>query len=243
MKPLRLLLVDDEKPARRRLRALLADQAGVEVVGEAESAAEAARQCAELHPDVLLLDVQMPRGDGFSLLPLLTPPLPRVIFVTAHDEYAVRAFEVNAVDYLLKPVSAERLQAALARLERPTPPAPRSALAKEDRVLLSGGTVLRFVAVHEICAVEADGNYGRVRLPEGKSVFVSRPLGEWESLLPAPPFVRVERSLLVNVERVRALRVEHRGAGWLQVGEAGEPLPLGRAALARLRPLLREGLR
>src|SRR5512140_1560367 len=124
---LKALLVDDEPPARDLLRRLLAAHAAtVRVVGEARSVADAAEKCARLRPDLVFLDVQMPREDGFALLPRLTPPLPAVIFVTAYDTFAVRAFDANAADYLLKPVTPARLARALARITTPAADAPGS---------------------------------------------------------------------------------------------------------------------
>ena len=118
MKPLiRVALVDDEPPARERLATLLADHPRVRIIGEAGDVPEAARLCAELRPDLIFLDIQMQRASGFELLPLLTTN-PSIIFVTAFDRFAVRAFEVNALDYLLKPVHPDRLAMALERIQR-----------------------------------------------------------------------------------------------------------------------------
>ena len=143
---MKVLLVDDERLARNELRRLLAAHADLEIVGEAVDAEDAWAKVAALQPDLLLLDVQMPGADGFSLLEQLEPPLPLVIFTTAYDEFAVKAFEFSALDYLLKPVDPHRLDAALEKLRGrggPPPGAPGAGgsgrLTMEDKVFVREG--------------------------------------------------------------------------------------------------------
>jgi two-component system LytT family response regulator len=251
MKPARLraLLIDDEPPAREMLRALLAVHAArVEIVGEARSVAEAATLCARLRPDLLFLDIHLPREDGFALLPRLASPPPAIIFVTAHDAFAVRAFEVNALDYLLKPVAPARLAAALDRVGAQTVPPPViapaapsvPALAPTDTVLLRSDHLLRAAPVASITHVEAEENYTRVHLADAPPMLVRRPLAEWEKLLPAALFVRVERSLLVNLRAVRALDARSRDEARLHLAglDPARPLLLARRASLRLRQAL-----
>ncbi len=242
---LRAILVDDEPPARELLRALLAAHAErVEIVGEARSAAQAAELCARLRPDLVFLDIHMPREDGFALLPRLPAPLPAIIFVTAHDAFAVRAFEVNALDYLLKPVAPARLAAALARLAPPTaPPVPSTAsapLAASDTVLLRADTQLRAAPVASLTHIEAEENYTRVHLADAPPMLIRRALAEWETLLPADLFVRIDRSLLVNLHAVRALDTRSRDEALLHLAgrDPAKPLVLARRASLRLRQAL-----
>ncbi|MET0261947.1 MAG: LytTR family DNA-binding domain-containing protein [Rariglobus sp.] len=246
-KPLRVLLVDDERLARKYLRQLLGEHPGVSVVGEADSVATAAELARQLSPDVIFLDVQMPPASGFDLLPLLDPA-PAIVFVTAHDEFAVRAFAASAADYVLKPVTAERLGLALdhARRNHRAPVATETksssasaVLGLDDTLILRDSGRLRRVRLRDIAALAGEGSYTRVYLAAERSMLVLRRMDAWETLLPAPPFVRAERSLIVNLERVEGLDVRSRDEGTLKLEAEGSPtLELGRVALARLRAVL-----
>ncbi len=242
MKPsLRTLLVDDERLAREGLRALLGDHPEVAVVGEAANINQAAELARRELPDLVFLDVQLRPRLGFDLLPLLPSPAPAVVFITAHDAFAVRAFEVSAVDYLLKPVSPERLAAALARVRlgrHSAPPFSGPPLASDETLILHSGDRIRRVALPEIAAVTADGHYTRVYLASESPMFVQRGIASWAAQLPAPGFLRVDRSLIVNLSRVRALDVRSRDVARLTLAAVGAPLDLGRAATARLRSAL-----
>jgi two-component system LytT family response regulator len=236
---LRALIVDDEKPARRILRELLTAHPNVKVVGEANSASAAVSLYMDLRPDVIFLDIQMPTGDGFSILPKLQP-LPSIVFVTAYDEYAVRAFEVNAVDYLMKPIRAERLAQALQRIIHLPKPAQSKPLTQDDRIFLRSDSELRVVFVAEISGIEAEGNYSRVHTVDGSSMFIRRSLSEWESLLPKPLFVRTDRSLVLNLNAVQKLVVESRDEIVVEVKGFSVPIFMNRRASSRLRQALRE---
>jgi two-component system LytT family response regulator len=271
MTPLRALLVDDERRARKYLRQLLAEHAGVTVAGEAGSVTEGAALAAKLRPDVIFLDVQMPPDSGFDLLPLLSPA-PAVVFVTAHDRFAVRAFAASAADYLLKPVTAERLALALHHVRhgrvgsgdsRPAAPAAPSFVASstaedekspvpaavptptpsplglDDALILRDAGRLRRVHVGDIAAVVAEGSYARVYLAADRPMLTPRGMTAWAGLLPAPPFLRADRSLLVNLARVAGLDIRSRDDGQLTLEAAGAPsLALRRVALAQLRAAL-----
>ncbi len=248
--PLRALLVDDERLARKYLRQLLAEHAGVTVVGEAASVAEAATLAAELRPEVIFLDVQMPPASGFDLLPLLSPA-PAVVFVTAHDQFAVRAFTASAADYLLKPVAPERLALALhhvrhgrgapatAPAERATPPAPTQSLGLDDTLILRDGGRLCRVRVGDIAAIVAEGSYTHVHLAAERTMFLPRSMSTWAPQLPTPPFLRADRSLFVNLSRIARLDVRSRDEGQLTLAAAGAPtLVLRRVALTQVRAAL-----
>ena len=230
----RALLVDDEAPARARLRTLLAAHPEVEIVGEANSVAEAARQCARLRPNLLFLDIQMPREDGFALLPRLDE-VPATIFVTAYDRFAVRAFEVNATDYLLKPVHPDRLALALRRLALPRAEPELTPLRMDDTVFLRSDRGLRIVPVEEITHIEAEENYTLVHLADGSSMLIRRGISNWEESLPPERFVRVHRSLIVNHGAVRSLVAESRDSTRLEIVGRPNPLILARRASLRLR--------
>ncbi|HVU24504.1 MAG TPA: LytTR family DNA-binding domain-containing protein [Opitutus sp.] len=238
---LRTLIVDDERLARKRLRSLLTAHPEIAVIGEAATVREAAAVAALEHPALVLLDVQMPPDTGFDLLPLLPSPPPAIVFTTAHDVFAVRAFEVSAVDYLLKPVSPERLAAALERVRlgrHSAPPFAGPPLASDETLILQSGDRVRRVALTEIAAVAADGHYSRVYLANEPAMFVQRGINSWAAQLPEPGFLRVDRSLIVNLARVRALDVQSRDAAALTLAAVGGPLALGRSATSRLRAAL-----
>lgn len=238
---LRVLLVDDERLARKYLRELLGEHEGVCVVGEADGVADAAELARQLAPDVIFLDVQMPPASGFDLLPLLDPA-PAIVFVTAHDDYAVRAFAASASDYLLKPVTPERLGLALQHVRRDQRARAveggvvSSALGLDDSLVLRDGGRLLRVRVREVAALVAEGSYTRVHFSSERSMLVLRRMADWETLLPAPPFLRAERSLIVNLKRVAGLDIRSRDDGMLRLEADGSPsLVLGRVAISRLR--------
>ena len=239
---LRALVVDDERLARKRLRDLLARHPEIEVVGEADGL-ESAREAAEtLRPDLLFLDVELSPGSGFELLPLLSFRL-TTIFVTAYETFAVRAFEVTAFDYLLKPVEPERLARTIERLLADREGA-EQARAKdrpsrvEDQVVLKDAGTVRIVELAKIAAIRAEGAYSRVLLREAPAMTVLRGISEWERLLPAEDFVRIDRSLIVRPALVRGIEAVSRDEAWVTLEGLASRLEVGRAASLRLRRLV-----
>jgi len=208
---LRVLIVDDARLARRELRTLLAAIPWVECVGEADDVPAARDAILREQPDLVLLDVQMPSGEGFEVLDGLET-VPMVVFVTAYDQYAVRAFEANALDYLVKPVEADRLRAALergrARLPAPAAPAAthgaRDLLGADDQVFLRDGERCWFVALGEIRKIVVDGNHARLWFRDQNAV-LARSLSTLEARLSPALFFRANRSTLVNLRRVRSI--------------------------------------
>lgn len=234
----RALIIDDENHARADLRAMLAAHPSVAVVGEASTVPVAQALLGTSAYDLVFLDIQLFGGTGFDLVPFVRPGA-RIVFVTAFDQHALRAFEVNALDYLLKPVKAERLAAAITRATRTTdstPPMPVG-LRRDDRVHLNDGQRARFVGVSEISCIEAQENYTLVRLVDGTQVLVRRMLKSWEEALPNPPFCRVHRTTLANLERVLAY---DRSGRALELRLAGivEPIGVSRPAAATVREQL-----
>jgi two-component system LytT family response regulator len=209
---MKALLIDDERLARNELRRLLAVFPEVTIVGEAAHAAQARQQLAALSPDLLFLDVQMPGESGFELLASLEPPVPQVIFTTAYDEFAVKAFEFNALDYLLKPVDPVRLAAAIDKLRAVAPggdPAhgraaaaePRdkpARLAAEDKVFVREGDRCWFVEVRQIRLLESEGNYTRVHFGDAQPQLF-RSLNAMEGRLDQKFFFRANRRQIVNL--------------------------------------------
>lgn len=208
---MKALLIDDERLARNELRRLLAAHPDIEIVGEAVDVEDAAQKVAELRPALLFLDVQMPGADGFSLLERLESPLPAVIFTTAYDEFAVKAFEFNALDYLLKPVDPNRLVAALERLRgraadagAPAAPAPTSRLSLEDKVFVREGDRCWFVPVKNIRLLESEGNYTRLYFDEHKPQLF-RSLTAMEERLDPKHFFRANRKQVINLTWVEGI--------------------------------------
>lgn len=198
MSRLRVLLVDDERLARAELRRLLQAHSSVEIVGEAASALEAMAQIAALQPDLLLLDVQMPGGSGFDLLAALDHA-PEVIFCTAYDQYALQAFEVSALDYLQKPVQAQRLATALARAGVRVQALPASAARK---IFIKDGERCWFVALADIMLFSSEGNYARVHFGSQQPL-MPRSLNQLEERLDPAQFLRANRRQIVNLAHVK----------------------------------------
>ena len=208
---MKALLIDDERLARNELRRMLAAHPDVEIVGEAIDVEDALEKIAVLKPELLFLDIQMPGADGFSLLERLEPPLPAVIFTTAYDEFAVKAFEFSALDYLLKPVDPNRLVAALEKLRshRNTPPPegsvpPQHRLTLEDKVFVRESDRCWFVAVKNIRLLESEGNYTRVHFDDCKPQLF-RSLTAMEERLDPRHFFRANRKQVINLAWVDAI--------------------------------------
>lgn len=237
MKTRRTLIVDDEAPAREALRELLAAHPGIEIIGEAASAAEALSLHRKFQPDLLFLDVQMPKKDGFSLLPDLRP-VPDIIFTTAYDCFAVKAFEVNAVDFLVKPIRPDRLALALSRLSSPQH-RKVGRFAEDGHVILYSDLEARVVIATEITHIEAEGNYSRVHIANKGSMFVRRSMGEWQEQLPASVFARLGRSNILNLRAVRETSSLPNYCTQVLFEGSPAPLELGLFASRRLRKAIR----
>jgi two-component system LytT family response regulator len=221
----RALIVDDERLARAELRRLLAAHPDIEIVGEAAHAEEARDRIAQLAPDLLLLDIEMPGANAFDLLASLDAA-PAVIFTTAFDAHAVRAFEVSALDYLLKPIDPARLAAALERALEAFRPA-----ASIDRVFVRDGDRCWFVRLSDVPVIESEGNYARLDVP-GQPL-LPRSLSYLEARL-QPAFFRASRRHLVNlklVDRVEAVP----GGGLVLILPGGKEIEMSRRAAQRFR--------
>ncbi|HSY82575.1 MAG TPA: response regulator [Gemmatimonadaceae bacterium] len=203
---MRVLIVDDEEPARRKIRRLLSGETDVEIVGEAATGTEAIEAIRRLTPDLVFLDVQIPPPNGFGIIDALgRDNAPDVIFVTAFDEHALRAFEVRALDYLLKPVTPARLREALdrarERLEQSAAPARPRPLA---RILVRDDTKAFLLALDRVDRIEADGNYVRLH-SNGRSFTVRMAIGALAGRLDADQFLRISRSAIVRLDAIKEL--------------------------------------
>jgi two-component system, LytTR family, response regulator len=246
-KKLRALIVDDEELARHVIRELVGAHPEFEVVGECANGFEAVKAVAELKPDLMFLDVQMPKLTGFDVLELIGPEV-AVIFATAYDEFAMQAFEVHAVDYLLKPVGKERFVAALerakSRLGEKKPSATElSAAARPagqfaERLVVKDGTKVTLIPVPKLDYAEAQDDYVALA-SEGKKHLKQQTIASLEASLDPKLFVRIHRSYLVNLERV--VRIEPYGKeSRLAILSSGVRLPVSRTGYARLKALLDE---
>ncbi len=242
-KAIRAILVDDESLLRQHLRKRLERHPEIVVVGEADNVQSAAELVAATRPAIIFLDVQMPPDNGFELLRRfegMDPP-PAVVFVTAFDGYAQRAFDAHAVDYLTKPVHPDRLAQTVERLKRavaqpgagldanpfqvpdlvPEPP-----LEAADLVLLWDGSHLRFVEVGRIAAAQSEGDDTRIHAAGGKPVLTKSTLSHWEAKLPAGLFCRISRSLLINCQQIRQVSRLDREKTQVFFIDIDEPLTL-----------------
>jgi two-component system LytT family response regulator len=236
---LRAVIVDDEELARAFLRELLATHPEVEIVAECANGFEAVKTVAESAPDLLFLDVQMPKLDGFEVLELIDPG-PAVIFVTAYDQYAMRAFDAHAVDYLLKPFGAERFERALDRAKSrlgerrlPTEVADaRPPTERPQRLVVKDGTRVHVIPLDKLDYVQAQDDYVALH-SAGKSYLKQQPIASLEAILDPARFVRIHRSAIVNLERVA--RIEpYAKESRIAILHDGTRLPISRSGYARL---------
>jgi len=244
----RVVIVDDEELARRVIREMLASHSEIEVVAECANGFDAVRTVAELKPDLIFLDIQMPKLDGFEVLELIGSNF-AVIFATAYDEHALRAFEVHAVDYLLKPFRAERfneaLQRAKERIGKKMPSAVEELAATArgsgqyaERIVVKDGTRVQIIPVARLDYAEAQDDYIALA-SQGKKYLKQQTVSSLEASLDPKSFVRIHRSYLVNLERVTRLEPYGKDTHVVILSD-GARLPVSRAGHARLKELLGE---
>jgi two-component system, LytTR family, response regulator len=248
-KRIRAVIVDDEELARQVLREFLSSHREVEIAAECANGFEAVKAVAEQKPDLVFLDIQMPKLDGFEVLELIGPGA-AVVFVTAYDSYAIKAFEVHAVDYLLKPIGAERFEAALERAkqrlggklpQQTLPPTELAAAARPpsqylDRIPVRDGTRVFIIPVSKLDYAEAQDDYVALA-SEGKKHLKQQTISSLETALDPSRFLRIHRSYIVNLERVA--RVEpYSKDSHVAVLANGTQLPVSKAGYTRLRAFL-----
>jgi len=246
---MRVLIVDDEALARAFMREHLTGIADMEIVGEASNGFEAVKLVEELAPDLIFLDIQMPKLSGFEVLELLGERAPAAIFVTAYDEFALRAFDVHAVDYLLKPVDPERLTAAIARASerllarKPAPPIKEIAAAaqppdkKLERILIREEARVHVLPIDSIDYIEAQDDYLSFAVA-GKRHRKQQTMAELETQLDPARFVRIHRSFILNIDRLARLELYTKDS-WLAILADGKQLPVSRTGHARLKELIK----
>ncbi len=242
---MRALIIDDERLARQELKSLLSQYHEVEVVGECSNAESAIEKLAELKPDLIFLDIQMPGKNGFELLQELSP-VPEVVFVTAYDEYALRAFEVNALDYLLKPVQEARLAETIRKInarekrevreEHVAVLAPIGILHEEDQVFVKDGEKCWFVKLKDVRLFESEGNYVRIYFQTNRPLIL-RSLNYLDDRLDNKVFYRASRKHIINLRWIES--VENWFNGGLMVKlKGGEQVEISRRQASRLKEMM-----
>lgn len=240
------LVVDDEELSREYVRGLVLGDPRLQFVGEATDGREALDRIAELQPDLVFLDIQMPELDGFQVVSALANPIPAIVFVTAYDAFAIQAFEVDAIDYLLKPVRPDRFSASVQRVvaRRSAKPPVQAVVARMEeqrgpiaRLVASRGSKHYFVQVANIDWIEAEGNY--IRLVTGPTSHLIRDtMKGMEVKLPADRFVRVHRSAMVAIDRIATIEARENGDYSITMA-SGARIETGRAFSENVRRLLR----
>ena len=250
---IRTLIVDDEPLARSKIRTFLTGEEDFEVVGECGSGTEAISAIEHQAPDLVFLDIQMPELDGFSVIEAIgASEMPTTVFVTAFDQYAVKAFDFHAVDYLLKPFDRARFREALSQIRRQLERTDTSSLNRQlvtlledlkkaetyaERLAVKTSSGVSFLRTEEIHWVDAAGNYVRLNTQDGENHLLRETLSALEKRLDPKRFVRVHRSTIVNVERIREIRAQSHGEH-LIIMEQGQRLTLSRSYRDRVHDLI-----
>ncbi len=248
MKNIRVLIIEDETPARELIKYMLKDHPGIEVIGECADGFCGAREIKEKRPDLIFLDIQMPKLTGFELLEVLDEK-PEVIFTTAFDQYAIRAFELNAVDYLLKPYSKERFDSALAkavsRIGKETQEPDKveklvttvtEAEGYLTRIVFRKGAGIKIIPLNMITYLASEDDYVMIYYSEGKAL-KPKTMKYYEDHLPPSLFMRVHRSYIVNIEQITRLEPYSKD-NYVAVLKSGEKIPVSRSGYKMLREKL-----
>ncbi|HWQ82905.1 MAG TPA: LytTR family DNA-binding domain-containing protein [Ignavibacteria bacterium] len=234
-KILNAIVVDDERLARKDLISILKNFENVKVVGEAEDAVSARLLLEKLSPDIVFLDIQMPGESGLALVEEINPGT-RIVFVTAYDEYAVRAFEVNALDYLMKPVNLERLRKTLERImSDSSKPTETRKIKYEDTLFIQLNSQMKFVKVQDIISVESSGDYTELYLKNSAKGLTSKPMREWEERLPENYFVRIHRAAIVNLSYITKVEEWFKNSFKVFLMGKAEPLVISRRYAIKLK--------
>lgn len=237
---LKAMIIDDEPFVRKDLRHMLLAHEEIEVICEAGTIAAAKKQLSKNNLDVVFLDIQLRGGTGFDLVPFIDPSL-NIIFITAHDEYAIRAFDVNALDYILKPVTTDRLAQSIMRL---TPgmnvpkaePGQQRPFKPDDRVFIHSNSIQMFVVLEEITTITSiGGNYGVVHLKNGEKLTCRKTFKEWENLLPDSVFMRIHRATIINLECIERINYEKTGSCRVYLSGKKQPAAVSRRMVPRLK--------
>ena len=243
---MRTLIVDDERLARKELMSLLQKYPNIQILGECTNAEEAKTEIEKQHPDLVFLDIQMPGMDGFDLLEELDY-IPRVIFVSAYDEYALKAFEVNALDYVLKPIDPDRLEAALNKVDQPESAGESTDISRsqtentgrlyeDDQIFLKDGDKCWFVTLKDVRMFESEGNYVRVYFKDKKPLIL-KSLNNLEERLDNKLFFRCNRKYIVNLKWVENVETWFNGGLQLELKD-GSKVEVSRRQASKFKDLM-----
>lgn len=237
---IKTIIIDDERPARAELKKLLQDFAEIDIIGEAQNSKEAMEKITELEPDLIFLDIQMPGKNGFELLQELERT-PKVIFTTAYDEYALKAFEVNALDYLLKPVEGKRLSEAINKLKQniaaqKAQKEEKNLLTDQDQFFVKDGDKCWFVKLADVRLFESVGNYAKVYFDNYKPLIL-KSLNSLEERLDERYFFRVNRKHIVNLKWVEKIEPYFNGGLLLELRD-GEKIEVSRRQSVKFREMM-----
>jgi two-component system, LytTR family, response regulator len=238
---MKVLVVDDEAPARHNLKDLLKRFSTVDIVGEADSVGTAIAAIHSLKPDVIFLDIQFPGESGFDLFDKIDITA-EVVFVTAYDEYAVRAFKVNACDYLLKPVNPERLTLTMNRLQVDNG-SPRQAACKfsyDDKIFLKFNLKYYFLGINTIVKITSAEKYTEIITSGKQKGLVRKTLTDWEECLPETKFLRINRSVIINVDFVERVEKYNHSAYRVYLIGMNDPPPISRRNASKIRKKLNQ---
>lgn len=239
MTKIKAVIVDDERLARVNLRRLLEHHPEIEIVGEASSCKGTIEMINQYNPQLIFLDIQLSGETGFDLLEMIDNSI-KIIFVTAYDEYAIRAFEVNAIDYLLKPVNPERLKVAIERVvtkETAEKSEVKSYEYSDNIYVHLNNYASRFIKISSITFIEPVGNYSKIVTIEGKHCLVLKTLKQWQEELPDNNFVRIHRSSIVNIEHVDRIEKKSNTQHMAFLKNIPEPLEVSRRYAKKLKAL------
>lgn len=236
MKKIGAIIIDDERPARKELSFLLKDFPEIAIIGEADCISKARSLIEELKPELVFLDIQLTGENGFDLLKKVCVDF-KIIFVTAYDEYAIKAFEVNASDYLLKPVDPKRLKLALARIfEEPYNESSKKKFNYNDSIFLKqNNCTARFVVINTICAIASVGNHSKILTLDGTSYIILKTLKQWEAELPDTFFIRIHRSTIVNLKSILKIDTSSKTRNQVFLRNIEEPFEVSRNCFKKLK--------
>ena len=236
----RAIIVDDEPLARKDLAAVIAEFEEIEIVGEAKNVQTAIELIKNENPNLIFLDIKMPGESGFDLVEHIENDY-HVVFVTAFDEYAIRAFEVNALDYLLKPVTKERLLVTLERLDdvEDQKNQEMKILDYDDQVFLKLNNKYHFLKVNNILQISSEGDYSRIILKQGGKSLAQKSMKEWEDRLPENHFIRIHRSTIINTDEVERIEPWYNNAHLVYLNGVEKPVVMSRRYFQKIKEVLK----
>jgi two-component system, LytTR family, response regulator len=230
------IIVDDERLARKELMSMLKEFENIKIIGEAEGVKSAKVLSDKLNPDLIFLDIQMPGESGFALAEQVNPKT-KIIFVTAYDEFAVRAFEVNALDYLMKPVNPDRLKKAIEKLSNETKKTEliTKSLSYDDTLFILLNSQMKFVKISDILFIESSGDYSELNFANNTKGLTSKPMNEWEERLPENHFIRIHRTSIINLNYVQKVEEWFNNSFRVYLNGKTEPLLISRRYASKLK--------